>query len=340
MDVSAVVALFTKASDLQQFGHEARAYEYLARALAAAQALGAADCLIVATLQLYQADMLRMAALSAKKRGTPPTAQRYVPIVTLYLAASATLQRRSAAGTLLVGAFRAAEETWDRLISEHTAVRHGNSAAHALAATLAQLVGYKAFLSAACIGAHFVCATMTGMLPMSNAQLRECVALMADAVELFMLPRIAETEVALTFEGQLVDNMQPVVGFPQMLAPYGAAGARLLASWRRLEQSGVLQRRNIDVALKNFAQELADFSSASAAAGAAPGLRACALAACGAREAHPAHFKSCAACRVPAYCCKAHQEADWPSHKAACKAARKAAAAAAQLECGGRAADF
>jgi hypothetical protein len=46
-------------------------------------------------------------------------------------------------------------------------------------------------------------------------------------------------------------------------------------------------------------------------------------------EAHPAHFKACAACRIAAYCSKEeHQAADWCC-KAACKAARKAAAAAA-----------
>jgi hypothetical protein len=56
--------------------------------------------------------------------------------------------------------------------------------------------------------------------------------------------------------------------------------------------------------------------------------RSCGLASCGAREAHPDHFKSCAACRGPVYCCKEHQTEHWPSHKAACKAARKAAAAA------------
>ena len=59
----------------------------------------------------------------------------------------------------------------------------------------------------------------------------------------------------------------------------------------------------------------------------APGLRSCALPGCGAREAHPTHFKSCAACRTIVYCCREHQVAGWPSHKKACKAARKAAAA-------------
>ena len=42
----------------------------------------------------------------------------------------------------------------------------------------------------------------------------------------------------------------------------------------------------------------------------APGLRSCVLASCGAREAHPRHFKSCASCRQVVYCCREHQAAD------------------------------
>ena len=33
-----------------------------------------------------------------------------------------------------------------------------------------------------------------------------------------------------------------------------------------------------------------------------------------------------ASCRGVVYCCREHQVSDWPAHKAACKAARKAAA--------------
>ena len=58
----------------------------------------------------------------------------------------------------------------------------------------------------------------------------------------------------------------------------------------------------------------------------APGLRSCTLAGCGAKEAHLAQFKRCAACKAVVYCCCEHQVAGWPSHKRACKAARTAAA--------------
>ncbi len=56
LDVSAVVALTTKAQMLHAKGAFARAAEVFVRAEAAAQALGARDCLVVAALQLCQAD--------------------------------------------------------------------------------------------------------------------------------------------------------------------------------------------------------------------------------------------------------------------------------------------
>jgi hypothetical protein len=58
-------------------------------------------------------------------------------------------------------------------------------------------------------------------------------------------------------------------------------------------------------------------------------MRACALRSCGAHETHVEQFKLCAACRGVVYCSKAHQAEDWRDHKAACKAARQAAAATA-----------
>ena len=70
--------------------------------------------------------------------------------------------------------------------------------------------------------------------------------------------------------------------------------------------------------------------AAKAEASASAERLCCGLAACGAREAFPGHFKKCSACIAAVYCSREHQVADWPSHKKACKAARKAAAAAEQ----------
>jgi len=72
-------------------------------------------------------------------------------------------------------------------------------------------------------------------------------------------------------------------------------------------------------------QQALNQASAKAQAGnVAVGLRPCAH--CGAREVHVKQFKRCGACKGPRFCSKDCQEANWPAHKAACKAARKAAA--------------
>jgi hypothetical protein len=77
----------------------------------------------------------------------------------------------------------------------------------------------------------------------------------------------------------------------------------------------------------NLIIRITDSIGASLAAAAADSamrrLLECALAGCGAHEVHVAQFKRCAACKGIVYCCKEHQLADWPAHKAACKAARK-----------------
>ena len=103
--------------------------------------------------------------------------------------------------------------------------------------------------------------------------------------------------------------------------------AHILAAWRGVEQSGLLQ----EMALKQIRDRTVyineSLADAQADKDAGVPLRACALPSCGAREAHVAHFKKCSACGQVVYCSKAHQTEHWPAHKAACKAARKAAAA-------------
>jgi DNA topoisomerase IA len=101
----------------------------------------------------------------------------------------------------------------------------------------------------------------------------------------------------------------------------------------RLRQSGVLEKRGLvsGVVAQTFAhlQEKKGRADRERAAAAAAGrLQSCTLAGCGAREAHVSHFGKCSACKAAVYCCREHQQADWPAHKAACKAARKADAAA------------
>jgi len=100
-------------------------------------------------------------------------------------------------------------------------------------------------------------------------------------------------------------------------------------AWARVQADGVLQRRGLhvfDVDLTSaYEQDRRNLEAANARQ-ARRGLRSCGLASCGAKEAHVNHFKRCSACKTIVYCCKEHQLEDWPAHKAACKAARKAAA--------------
>ena len=101
--------------------------------------------------------------------------------------------------------------------------------------------------------------------------------------------------------------------------------AAVAAAQRTLEQYCRLSSDEAAAAAQKTAQVQArfrDFDAASAAAAAATTLRTCELESCGAREAHPLHFKVCAGCRRAAYCSREHQAADWRAHKAACKAAR------------------
>ena len=76
---------------------------------------------------------------------------------------------------------------------------------------------------------------------------------------------------------------------------------------QRLERSGVLQARHVEARIGFLAPERRAFHAVVENSLSAPGLRSCALDGCGAREAHPTHFKSCAACRAVVYCCREHQ---------------------------------
>jgi hypothetical protein len=185
-------------------------------------------------------------------------------------------------------------------------------------------VGYTALLVAAALAFYVITTASCGWAAVTEAQLAACVDLIADTTELIMQPR-AHEECCLGEEGRFVDSLRKVVTRDGTFAmPQGPARARLVDCWQRLERSDALEAR-ADAIMVNQAFTTVT-ASARAAAAAAPGLRGCGLAGCGAREQHPSHFKCCSACRRAAYCCKEHQAEDWPAHKAACKAARRAAA--------------
>jgi hypothetical protein len=91
-------------------------------------------------------------------------------------------------------------------------------------------------------------------------------------------------------------------------------------------RTNVLHERDVFAGMAVTKRVSAERDKTLAARAAAATLRCCSLGGCGARELHPSHFKQCGSCRSVAYCCREHQLEDWPAHKAACKAARNAAA--------------
>ena len=330
-DITAVPALVKKSLDLDAKGHEARHTEYTQRALEAAQARSQDDCLVVAALQHTQAanlfNAVRPQLLQFKE--APLSAQHVCPlpafegVVPLLLAAVKTLQRRRAAGTLLPGCCRADEVLYAELFNVYTANAPEGAA---------QFIGYLLFLDIASLALHLLPLMNIHVLVVTQEQLRLCITFIADAIELYMLPRQFEGVYIMSSEGAFIAVLGALAFSPTDLdwLGFGAEGVRLLDNLERLQQSGVLQRRSLGCSIQLHQRLATAHVEAYTAVASAPGLRSCALNTCDAREQHPSHFKCCAACKAVVYCSREHQVQDWPSHKAACKAACKAAAAEAK----------
>lgn len=324
-DVSGVVLLENKSLELLQAGRVECAADYERRALAAAEALGAEDCLIVAKLSRFVANTTYGTEL--KRWRTTGATPQYAPCWSLLMAAATTLQRRRAAGTLLFGCCRPAETTYERRTTEHfadtSACRHARDAA----STVAQFIGYTAFLEVASLAQGLIFVICLGDLVVSAEQLHACVTFMADAVEVFLQPRPFE-DLQMGAEGDFVRTMKlmELVRWTTVLTG-GEDGTRFVRNLQRLnEQSGILERRRVQVSMEMNQSVRVDGDRAAAAVAAAPGMRLCSLKACSACEPQKGAFKACGACRGVVYCCKEHQALHWKAHKAACKASRKTAA--------------
>jgi hypothetical protein len=336
VDVSRVVALTNKAATLECRGHCARTAETYAEAVAAAQALHQPDCLVVANLHAAHASAL----LGHPDTAGVPEARRVElrrsAFLELLPAAMATLERRMAAGTLLPGACRPYEVAWCAAKTAHAqALAASLELPNAVCAvpTAAELsawsatVGYDVYMLTArtalelcALATHFYSARTLG-LPEATAL--ACSAFVASAFDTIQL----HTGEAGTLEVSLVRNAQIFIDEERHFCAASSNDwhARILDAWRRLQSSGVLQRRGILQGLSVVKAFKAHTTASAAATATARGLRVCALRTCGAQEVHASQFKRCAACLSVVYCCKEHQVQDWPAHKAACRAARKAA---------------
>jgi hypothetical protein len=314
-DLSAITALDNKASDLVVKGHYARAAEKRGEAVAAALGLGVADSLIVAYLRARQAGdfcchkeapgVSFMDGFTALQRANDLAAE-----------ATDTLQRRHDQGTLLPPRCYPAEVAWNAERLRHRMQMPNDVKTEFIVSMMAPFVGYEAYLHAAHVEkASFFVASGPG----KEARIKQLLTFVASAAELMMAPR---RDVPLETESELANALH---SFEELLgsdAPQPAI-ARVIDAWQRLQRSGVLRERNIDCRSSDAADNQARIATRHARLAAAP-KRSCALAACSALESHPAQFQTCGGCKAVVYCCREHQLVDWPSHKAACKAARKA----------------
>ena len=328
-DLSRVVALSCKALELQKKGHYARSMEKCAAAIAAAQELAQEDCLVVTHLQLLLNDSLlgyvRTPGVAAEA-GDAAERQGFQVLV----AAIATLERRRAAGTLLAGKCRKwPEEEWYGHVLQHRQFMVGHPVhTPEVLALLVPFVGYDAYLDAA---SDAVSACVAESAPSHVLELWHLIALHAIH---FMEQRIkiSEPDIPLSSEIVLASFLHAASESCGRLKEHGPHSSlptytvEMLTRWQIIERSGVLQERGIVASAVAFRNNAPASTAAREARLAAATLRCCSLGSCGARELHPGHYKHCGACRGVAYCCREHQLEDWPAHKAACKAARKAAA--------------
>ena len=330
--MSLALALRKKAGELHEKGHLLRAAQLYARAAEAARSLdpGVDNFVTLHALQLQASALFSHFsrtinnAVDADVDPEDPEALAAccAEIITLLTAVTAALERRRMAGTLLEGRCTAAEDAWyaDNL-------RQCNNLPSAVILGFRPLFGYMTFIAVAKLVLTVLLNAVVFAEKCHETQFESFTQFVVCAMDLITLPH--------RFTAAIIPNEAYFVLTLVEEMPRGATGLDLhlnellTNSWQRLLQSGVLQRRCLldKGILRKFGASSDEFLDVVNSAMTAPGLRNCTLASCGAREAHPQHFKACAACRSVVYCSREHQVADWPAHKAACKAARKAAAA-------------
>ena len=327
--IARVQTLYEKAHELAEKGHLLRAAENYGRAAEVARALGA-DNVVEGHMRLQQGAMCAgHAAMARDTTGSDPRllAACRAEYIARLTGATAALERRRAAGTLLEGMCSAAEEAWGvAMVHKRKCIHNGRPSAtpDAVAASLATLVGYEEFLCAA----FFVLPALRDperylASACSAEELQVFAQHVVQSTELMQQPRRHGNNTVMRYEHEFASMLRDVAGSDGLDAHL----VQLLAgAWQQLERSGVLQARRIGKSIPLGAYHEA-VTAAVERSMTAPGLRHCALPGCGAKEAHPAHFKSCAACHTVVFCCRDHQVEGWPTHKKACKAARKTTAA-------------
>ncbi len=318
-----VIALAHKGEELSMKGHDARASEkYRLAAEEAETALPGPDSLVSCSLREQQLEaLLSHATASVVEPADADDALREA-LLCLLPSVMAVLERRKAAGTLLPGTCRPEEEAY------HKASRRKNlelqdcpqAVIAEKAVYFAPYVGVEAHLRAAVSVVYML--NVTCPFALSEAQIQAALLFVVSALDLMTRPR--DVDDWLAGEPDFVRELRKLI--PRISDMNKPETKKLCAAWQRLLRSGVLRERGIDEGIDAGHQRTVRLHAAAEADLAAGRLQQCALAGCAARETHVSQFKRCGACRTVSYCCREHQVEDWPSHKAACKAARKAAA--------------
>jgi hypothetical protein len=244
-------------------------------------------------------------------------AQSSIAFTALLPAAMEVLERRRLAGTLLYGKCAPHEVEWSRrfLSDDRPGLPSDALKVSAL------LTGYELFLKAAYLALAWLYES-EGLVPTAE-QRPKVFSFVLSAVDLMCLPRPHKND-SLHGEATLLDRVRQAL----QLKPLSHSDREALqAAYDRLQASGIEAQREMELTSQENIADFVKILAKAQADNAARGLQSCAH--CGAREAHVAHFKRCSACKAVVFCCKDCQLANWPTHKAACKAARKAAADAA-----------
>ena len=332
--VPASILLYEAADELKPKGRYARAAEKLGCAAAAAAAeLAAEDCFAVAFLQAMQAESLNCHSMAPNLTVAERGDARQTVVSVLLPQIWSTLTRRKAAGTLLPGSCRAAEVEWWRIALERKLLRADRPAqvARAYGVASAPEIGFETCMAAAAVALDVL--VLPTPLILSREMELSHAAFVASAFELMAQPRELSSAVVngvkklltSSTERLLAGRTRWLLARPELCYKLdGEVLSLMTVAWRRVERSGAVAMRELDGELEKATSIHARLAEAAAEA-AVRGLRKCALAGCAAKEVHVSQFKRCSACQQAFYCCREHQLEDWPAHKAACKAARKAA---------------
>ena len=295
-----------------------RSAEYLGRAAEVARELGP-DNLVTIDMQLLQS--VKLGSYGIYPCGDLSKADVFAAhraqSITLLFDAVEALERRRAADMLLDGKCSAAEEEW-----LHRKINNPSAASR----FVAPLVGYDTFLFAASLVTSTLTSAVSFRSELSDAHFRSFGRHIVRAAYLMTQPRRCN-HIPLTCEKLFSTALRQCVGLGERTGFIPPFVQLLAGAWQQLERSGVLQARAICTAVIPKPSNSGIKAKITQNVMASDLVHSCAFAGCGAKELYLGHFKRCLACKTVVYCSQEHHMADWPAHKAACKAARSKAAA-------------